>query len=193
MWNLSGKAIGILILLLLNTCNFPGPETGILNVTLFPETIPAQATDTPSPDYSYTECGYTWAREPLPDLSQDFKEALKEVQPQADGYAEAYGENCINNQGEVMRFLAMETDFHVTLKVKDLGDKQALGELIEQVLSTVAEFPPEEPPGPQPGYVGITFEAPGDELRLWFTQTDAKTAIENGLQGKELFNALQTR
>jgi len=66
-------------------------------------------------------------------------------------------------------------------------------ELIEQVLSTVAEFPPEETPDPQPGYVGITFEAPGDELRLWFTQTDAKTAIENGLQGKELFNALQTR
>lgn len=193
MWNLSGKAIGLLILLLLNACNFPRPVANASNVPVTSDVVLVQETDTPSQDFLYAECGFVWARETLPDISQEFKEALKKVQPQADGYAEAYGENCINSQGEVVRFLALETDFYVTLKVKDLGDKQVLGELIEQVLSTVAEFPPEETPGPQAGYVGITFDSPGDDLRLWFTQTDAKTAIENGLQGKELFNALQTR
>lgn len=144
-------------------------------------------------EYVYTECSFVWARKSLPDLSKDFKEALRDVQPQAEGYAEAYGENCIDSQGNVVRFLAMETDFYVALKVRDLEDKQALGELIEQALAVVAKFPVEETPGPQPGYVGITFEAPGNELRLWFTQRDAETALDNGLHGEELFDALQTR
>ena len=182
----------ILIIFLLNACNFPGRGKPSPGLTVEPDA--GLSTETTSPqDFSTTECGYVWARESLPELSKDFKEALQEVQPQADGYAEAYGENCIDSQGNVVRFLSMETDFYVTLRVKDLEDKQALGEWIEQVLNLVAKFPVEDTPGPQPGYVGITFETPGDELRLWFTQMDAETALENGLQGEELFNALQLK
>jgi hypothetical protein len=55
----------------------------------------------------------------------------------------------------------------------------------------VEQFPVEETPGPQPGYVGITFQAPGDEVRMWFTQLEAQAAIDNGLQGEELYLALQ--
>jgi hypothetical protein len=181
-----------IILFLLSACSFPRPgqpNPGLTvepNVSLSPENVSPQ-------DSTTTECAYVWARESLPDLSEDFKEALQEVQPQADGYAEAYGENCIHSQGNVVRFLAMETDFFVKLKVRDLDDKQALGEWIEQVLNVVAKFPVENTPGPQSGYVGITFESPGDELRLWFTQMDAEAALENGLQGEELFNALQVK
>jgi len=162
-------------------------------MTVIPDTAPAQATDTPAQDDSYTECGFVWARAPLADLSKEFDVAIKDLLPQASGYAEAYGENCLNNKGEVVRFLAMETDFYVTLKVENLQDKQALGESIEQVLHVVAQFPVETTPGPQPGYIGITFEAPTDELRLWFTQVDAGAALENGLHGEELFNALQAK
>jgi hypothetical protein len=171
--------ISIPLLLLFGACNYPGPIQ--------------PATDIPTQDYAYTECGYAWAHQSLADLSKEFEQALKETLPQSSGYAEAYGENCLNNQGEVMRFLAMETDFYVTLKVENIGDKQALGELTEQVLVVVTDFPVEETPGPQPGYVGITFKASGDEMRLWFTQTNAETALENGLRGEELFNALQTK
>ena len=178
---------------MLSACNFPKTGAPAPALTKVSDKTSALVTDTPSEDYSYAECGFAWAREPSPDLSQDFKEALKDVQPQADGSVEAYGENCINNQGEVVRFLAMETDFHVTLKVSDLEDKQSLGELIEQVLAVVAKFPTEDTPGPQPGYVGITFEAPADELHLWFAQTDGETTIENGLRGEELFNTLQAK
>lgn len=182
----------LLIIFLLSACNFPRP--GQLNPGLTVEPDASSMTeDASAQDFTTTECAYMWARESLPDLSKDFKEALHEVQPQADGYAESYGENCIDSQGNVVRFLAMETDFYVTLKVKDLEDKQALGEWIEQVLIVVTKFPVEDTPGPQPGYVGITFEAPGDELRLWFTQLDAESALENGLQGEELFNALQVK
>ena len=178
--------LSVILLILLSACNLPGPEQ-----TIVPETAPAKPTDTPAQDVPYTECGFVWAREPLAELSKEFDTALKAVQPGASGYAEAYGENCLNNQGEVVRFMAMETDFYVTLKIRDLEDKSVLGELIEQVLAVVAEFPVDETPGPQPGYVGIMFEAPGNELRMWFTQLDAQAAIDKGLQGEELFNSLQ--
>jgi hypothetical protein len=186
------KSSSILLFLLLNACNFPTQEPPSPTFTVDPETAPAIETETPQ-TLNYSECGFVWARKPLPDLSKDFKNALKEIQPQADGHAEAYGENCINHDGEVVRFLAMETDFYITLQVKDLEDKQALGELVEQVLDVVGKFPPEETPGPQPGYVGITFEAPGDELRLWFTIVTAKTALESGLEGEDLFVKLQEK
>lgn len=185
--------ISIALLFLLSACNFPGQGQPAPGVTLVPVTAPAQITDTPSQDYTYTECGFVWAREPLGDLSKEFDAALKEVQPQASGYAEAYGENCINNQGEVVRFAAMETDYYVTLEVENLEDKEALGLLSEQVLGVLAQFPVEDTPGPQPGYVGITFEAPTGELRLWFTRVDAEAALKNGLHGEELFNALQAK
>lgn len=181
----------ILFIFLVSACNFPGAGQPAPDLTVVPETAPARSTDTPAQEVPYAECGFVWAREPLAELSREFDSALKAVQPQASGYAEAYGESCLNNQGEAVRFVAMETDFYVTLKVRDLEDKQILGEWIEQVLAAVSEFPVNETPGPQPGYVGITFETPSDELRMWFTQLEAQAAIDKGLQGEELFNSLQ--
>ena len=170
------KTVLFLTLFLLGACNFPG--------------LGAPSTDQ---EYAYTECSYVWAREPLPDLSEEFRAALTAVQPRADGHAEAYGENCLNDKGEVVRFSAMETDFYVVLKVNDLEDKAMLGDMIKQVLSVVANFPKENTPGPQSGFVGITFESSAAQLRLWFTQVDAQAALDNGLRGEELFNALQTK
>ena len=182
----------LLIIFLLSACNFPWSEQPAPSLPVEPGKGLSQKAESPQ-DFSTTECAYVWARESLPNLSQDFKEALQEVQLQADGYAEAYGENCMDSQGNIVRFLAMETDFYITLEVDELEDKQALGELIEQILAVVAKFPVENTPGPQPGYVGITFEAPGDEFRLWFNLLEAKSALENGQQGKELFEALITK
>lgn len=185
--------VSIFFLFLLSACNFPNLAGTTPGPTVVPDTAPAPVTDLPTQDYNYSECGFVWAREPLPELSQEFDAALKEALPQASGRAEAYGENCINNTGEVVRFLAMETDFDITVKVETLADKQLLGNLIEQVLDVVAQFPVEETPGPQPGYVGITFEAPGDEDRLWFPQQDAQAAIDTGLRGEELYLALHEK
>jgi hypothetical protein len=131
-----------------------------------------------------------WANESLPELSNDFNQALQDIAG-AEGYAQAYGENCVTNEGEVLRFLAMETDFYVTLKVDDLENKQVLGKLVEQVMEVLAEFPTDETPGPQPGYVGITFETSRDSLRLWIMRNEIETALADGLRGAELFIALQ--
>jgi hypothetical protein len=185
--------ISVLLLILLSACNFPSSGGPLPGSTVVPDAETIQATETAVPEGSYTECGFVWARQSLPDLSQEFDKALKEALPQASGYAQVYGENCINNQGEVMRFLAMETDFYVTLKVADLEDQQELGNSIEQILEVIAQFPVTETPGPQPGYVGLTFETPGDAVRLWFTQLEAQAAMDHGLRGEELYLALQQK
>jgi len=47
--------------------------------------------------------------------------------------AEAYGENCYDSQtNEPVSFGAMETNFHITVKVADLAAKDDLGNLLEK-------------------------------------------------------------
>lgn len=174
-------------MVLLSACNLPGSEQSI------PDVSPATETDESGPDYETGECAFMWAKNPLPELSKDFDQLLKESLPNAEGYAEAYGENCITETGEVSHFLAMETDYHVTFEVDNLNDEQILGELVEAVIEVLAEFPTEDTPGPKPGYVDLTFEAPNDSLHLWLMRSDIETALENGMQGEELFTDLQNK
>lgn len=179
--------IGLLIIFLLNACNFPRSGQSI------PYAAPATKTVEPAQDYESGECAFVWANEPLPELSADLDEALKAFQTGVEGYAQAYGENCVTNEGGVVRFLAMETDYYITLKVEKLNDKQALGKLIEGVMGVLHEFPTEETPGLQPGYIGFTFESDTDSLRLWVTRTKIEVAMRDGMRGEELFNALQSQ
>ena len=188
--------ITLFITLALNACSFTVLHPTSPKITITPAIKTPNAiteTGTPTQDGANSACYFNWARETLPELSKEFDEALKEIQPQAKGYAEAYGEDCINQDNEVVYFVAMETDFYVTFTVEDLEDKQALGELVEQVFAVMAAFPVEDIPGPQPGYVGITFEAPEDSTRLWVTRTEIEVALENGFRGEELLNTLQTK
>ena len=187
------KIFGSLVLILLGACNFPKPGQSVPALTVAPNTAPASETVEPAQDYGSAECAFMWANEPLPELSNEFNQTLQGVLPEAEGYAQAYGENCVTNQGNVVRFLAMETDFYITIQVENLEDRPALGKSIEQVMGILANFPTEETPGPQPGYIGITFETPNDSLRLWAMRTEAESALENGLQGSDLFDALQTK
>jgi hypothetical protein len=170
----------IITLFLLSACNLLMPG----------QLIPFRET---SQDFSTTECAFMWANEALPELSEDFNQALQNTLADAEGYAQAYGENCVTNDGEVIRFLAMETDFYITLKVESIDEKQLLGELVEQAMVVLAEFPTEETPGPQPGYIGIIFETPGDSLRLWVMVIEVESALEDGLQGEELFDTLSEK
>jgi hypothetical protein len=52
----------------------------------------------------------------------------------------------------VDHFAAMETDVCIRLQVPYLADTAALGDLLERILVVLDAFPPESPPGPQPGY-----------------------------------------
>lgn len=82
------KVTSILIIFLLNACNSPKPGEGYSDLTDVP--TPELGADSQTPqDFKDTDCGYVSAREEFPDLSKEFKFALREVHPEAKGYAEA--------------------------------------------------------------------------------------------------------
>jgi hypothetical protein len=187
------RIISILTIFLLGSCGLPGSEQSTFELTDTPNVAPATITVEPSQNDQSVDCAFIWAKKPLPNLSESFDQTLKEALPNAGGYAEAYGENCVTETGEIARFLAMETDFHITLSVEDLEDQQMLGNLIEDVMTVLSAFPTEDIPGPQPGYIGLTFETPNDSIRLWIMRTDIEAALERGLQGEKLFTTLQNK
>jgi hypothetical protein len=152
----------------------------------------APVTETPSPDSGYTECAWTWATQPLPDLSTQVQSALETAGLNGvTALAEAFGENCITTTGEGNHFAAMETDFRIHMEVQDLTDTSALGVLLERILGVLDKFPPGATPGPQPGYIGVSFVQGTDEVNLWFTVDSGQSARALGLHGSELFAELQ--
>lgn len=125
----------------------------------------------------YEGCSWQWATESLPDLTIQLAGALED-----EGIAfewvtvSAYGENCLDSQGNVERFAAMETDFYIQLPVDDLDDREAVGELAADVFTViVTTFPTDVTPGPQPGTIELEFTA-GDEARV--VRTQQNTAVE---------------
>ena len=167
----------------------------LLAACSLPLTIPdyKTATLTPASEQSpYTQCAWSWATQPLPDLRAEIQTALdgaglKEVTVTA----EAYGENCITGTGEVDHFATMETDFHFQVEVADLSNTIALGDLLERILVVLDSFPAEVTPGSQPGYIGVRFIQGNNDTNLWFNVTTSDSARALGLHGAELLSELQ--
>jgi hypothetical protein len=84
----------------------------------------------------------------------------------------------------------METDFQVTLPVKDLADLDNLGDLLATLISVLNEFPPDDTPGSQPGIIRITFTAGDEILIIQFSAFILAETIEGGLSGAALFEVL---
>ena len=147
-------------------------------------------TATPTTDQS-GQCAYVEARKALPELSKTFLESLKSAAlPVEQARAEAYGENCVVADNTVLRFAAMETDFYVTLDVSNLADESAMGRQLGQVLDIIDGMPRAET-GPNPGYVGVTFKAAGQDDKLWFTRKQAGELRAQGLKDAGLYRALK--
>ena len=168
----------ILPVLLLAACNLPLST---------PDAVTATANS--------QNCYFNWASQPLPALSAEVQTAIN-----ASGLtgvranAEAYGENCIDSQTNTpVSFGTLETDFHITLKVANLTDKENLGNLLEKVLVVLDTFPADKTPGPQPGSITVSFQAGSDELNLMFTVPAGKSARLQGLHGAALIENLQKK
>ncbi|MDP2976344.1 MAG: hypothetical protein Q8N45_09065 [Anaerolineales bacterium] len=158
--------------------------------------LPAPISPTPTEtlaDPAYPpQCAYVWARQELPELSAQVQQAFDEAgMTGVTARAGAYGENCVDAQGKVVSFSTMETDFYVTAEVTDLTDNENLGNILEDVLIVLDKFPAEKTPGPQPGYIGITFQAGDQAMHLWFTETQGIQARRQGLHGAALLKALR--
>ena len=181
----------ILLLILLAGCNLPRP--GASRAT--PATKTPVPSPTPTATMEYTQCYWNWATEALPEVTAQVQAAMEAaLDVPVSATAEAYGEDCIDSAtNEVAYFAAMETDFRVTVQVDTLANREVLGGLAEQILVVLDGFPTESTPGPQPGYVGITFVAGEEELRLWFTQADGESARALGLHGAALLDELENR
>ncbi len=151
-------------------------------------------TDTsPPPTVAATPCAYTWAHQNLPDLSTQFNEALTQAGLTAtSASAQAYGENCVDDQGNVISFSAMETDFAITLTLPpNTHDEEALGSLVEKILSALGNFPISETPGPNAGTVDVTLLSGDQHYELRFLQSKGQDALAQGLTGSALYEALK--
>jgi hypothetical protein len=153
------------------------------------ESIPAPptVTDAPTSFPAFGECGYQWAYDNLPELSEQFDRTVKNLIPESASHATAFGENCIGADGQVIRFLAMQTDFYVIAKVETLDDHETFGNWIAEVMRVVDEIPPEMLAGPSPGYVEFRFENDAMESIALRIPIREYREIATGLTGEELF------
>jgi hypothetical protein len=114
---------------------------------------------------------------------------LQQVQPEAQGDAHVFGENCVHEDGSAT-FLPMETDFNVTLQGSDLSDEASLGDRVIQVMQVVESIPPEQIVGPRPGRVSLIFESGGERIGVNF-YVDQYLSLPGNLNSAELYRLLQ--
>jgi len=146
-------------------------------------------TDTPS---STTECGFQWAYEDLPELTAQFDQAIKSLVPASASHATAFGENCVAADGQVVRFLAMETDFYVIVTVESLDNYETFGNWVYDVMQVVNGFPPDMIAGPQPGFVEFRFEKSISESIGFRVPIRQYNDTAQGITGEELFRLFYT-
>ena len=168
----------LLTVISLAACNFPTRTPELESAPVIPQ-----------------NCAFRWASQALPDLTKQVQSAMDAAR--LDGVkatAEAYGENCYDSQtNKPVSFATLETDFHVTVKVDDLTDKDELGNLLEKILTVLDGFPTGKIPGPEAGYINISFQSGRDELNLMFIVTAGKSARARGLRGAELLDELNKK
>ena len=171
----------------LNACSLP------LTPTSSPPTVTATATQTATATPpTYGGCGYQWANYPLPELSAEFQTAIQNLQPEVQANAFAFGEDCIHADGKTRTFIAMETDFNVTVQISDLSDEAALGEWIVKVMEVIENIPPEKIMGPRPGMVNLGFQS-GSEQKFVHFYINEYQGLPPGLSSAEIYQALQTQ
>jgi hypothetical protein len=178
------KRIYLLFLpILLLTCYLPVSTTK----------SPALPVETITP-IAEEACAFVEGRKTLNNVSEQLLDMLTSAALSVESArAEAYGENCITADGSVAHFAARETDFYVTLTVADLANEAELGNLLEQTLAVIDQLLIDQMPGPNPGYVGITFKASEQVQNLWFMQTEATELRKQGLKGTDLYRALKEK
>lgn len=138
-------------------------------------------------------CAYVWSNRSLPEITLQLNQAfqasgMSEVQAEAS----AYGEDCFDSTtNQTVQFIAMQTDFYINVAAGRLDEPQELGVWVEKIMRVLEDFPPGQVPGPNPGYVGISFTAGSETTRLWFRRTDAARLIQEGVRGGALYDALR--
>lgn len=157
--------------------------------------LTAESQPTISDNLSQAPCAYMWANQPLPHLSREIENLLRQADfKDIRVFAEAYGENCVTEEGEIVRFAAMQTDIRVVVVVQGLNNPTEMGDIAGRLLGVILEVPLSDLPGLQPGYIGIQFSNNEKEaLSLWFKRERAEQLLQAGVNGEELLRELQKK
>lgn len=137
-------------------------------------------------------CAYQWAYQDMPEVSAQFVASLQALQPEAQGEVFAFGENCSQSNSRIIRFIPMETDFNVKLKVNAITDKAELGGWIVKVIQIVDAIPPDQILGPRPGRVSVEFQSDAEQEALSF-YIDQYHNLPPGLSDAEIYEALKAQ
>jgi len=177
----------LLLTILLGACspNIPSTETVSASPTISPPTEQAATLTSIHPN-----CAYQWAYQGLPELSAEFQQAIQALQPSAQANAFVFGEECVYADGS-RKFLAMETDFNLTLQVTELMDEDAFGEWIVKVMQIILNIPKEKIIGPRPGRVSIIFQSDSQNHGINF-YIDQYQSLPTRLSNAEIYQALKT-
>ena len=153
---------------------------------------PPTLTSVPDTPFPSTKCGYQWAYEDLPELTTQFDRAVKNLIPESTSHASAFGENCLAPDGQVVRFLAMETDFYIELPVTNLTDFESFGNWIAHTMPVVLSLPPDMLKGQQKGFVEYRFSK--SEHEFLTVRVPIQTYIDSaeGMTGEKLFRIFHT-
>ncbi len=116
------------------------------------------------------DCAFVWSNHSLPEVSSEINQAFRqEGFPEVEVEASAYGEDCLNPEtNQIVRFVAMQTDFYINVSVEGSNSPQVMGEWVERTVRILEAFPPGKVPGPNAGYIGISFTSGLENESLWF-------------------------
>jgi hypothetical protein len=107
-------------------------------------------------------CAWAWNTQPLPDLTDRVQKAFSEVAMTGitvrAGY---YGEDCIDpTTNEHVRFAIRQTDYHLTIQVRDVPDPNYLPYDVMNLLTVLRPFLTTDASGVPPGDITLAFRLP---------------------------------
>lgn len=131
-----------------------------------------------------------WARQSAPEVEARLREMLEQAGlPVVPTVATLDGENCVNPDGSIDRFIIKQTDIEIVLQVENLNDPKTTGTLLTQTLEVLDAFGPL--PGGLSGSIYLVFRAGEDEEGLRFERSQADALRAQGLTGAALYRALK--
>jgi hypothetical protein len=195
----NAKRTGVIAFLLasltiLSACGASGGSTGgsptpqASGFTPTPGTGGSSAVATPTEDCAFAMAVFYGSdpNSPVAPLQAKIKAGLEAANVKvSDLQVEGEGESCANRQGPGNNFCCMSTAISISLPVDDLKDREALGNIVGKALKVF--YGAEDY---RSGKVNITFGASGGNEQLSFNASVGRQALDAGLTGVALLDAI---
>jgi hypothetical protein len=97
------------------------------------------------------------------------------------------------NDGQIVNFLTMETDFYVLVAVQSLDEYETFGNRSAAVMQRVETLPDDLIPGPMPGFVEFQFKKSSSESFGVQVPIRQYKEVSQGKTGKGLFDLFYTK